>query len=428
MKESRIYFFPIKALLFFLIFTEILLFVGPRDYDIKSPFLLILYFIFINYVLYTGFVNGVFIQDRKVPKYRKISINSALLSIIILMGFVAILIRFISGLGASNLSVSNLINTLLYSVVNSGEAYSAKLESASVTSLTYIIMFLEPFSYMAKTIGVYYWKRVPFLFRIILLLQIILEVVLWLGLGTRKGLGDLMILLLFILIASHPDIFSKGKGGRKYTFVFIALLVLFLYYFVISNMSRSGLSSGEILEMKTGAVKPFYIEHVSPYLYIPFCQINGYLCQGYYALSCALDAFVHGKVCWSYGFGSNWFKINVMEHLVPNVSVLSSTYQAYLEKTYEISPLVNWHSIYVWLANDVTFPGTFFIVYYIGKWFGRVWVCAVNGINDYAIPMVGLFALMIFYFFANNQVLSFSFIAFWVLFLLYIFKEYKFRW
>jgi len=103
---------------------------------------------------------------------------------------------------------------------------------------------------------------------------------------------------------------------------------------------------------------------------------------------------------------------------------MPNTYLSLLEN-YGIDSHVNWHTIYVWLANDFTFIGVPIIIYLIGLMFARTWCDSVKGDNDTAIPLFTLFLVMVFYFFANNQVLSFSFMPFVVWWLLYRLSRIK---
>ena len=94
------------------------------------------------------------------------------------------------------------------------------------------------------------------------------------------------------------------------------------------------------------------------------------------------------------------------------------TYQARLEQ-FDWDPLVNWHSFYVWIANDVGIVGIFAVLFLMGFFFYQVAWDAIELESDIAIVLFCLFAIMFFYLPANNQILSYptTFMAFWVLFI-----------
>jgi hypothetical protein len=76
-----------------------------------------------------------------------------------------------------------------------------------------------------------------------------------------------------------------------------------------------------------------------------------------------------------------------------------------------------WSSIYPWIASDVSFPGTIAVVFLIGRLFALAWFDALSGRNPFAYGMLAQFAIMLFYFPANNQTSQFGegFTAFWAI-------------
>lgn len=98
-----------------------------------------------------------------------------------------------------------------------------------------------------------------------------------------------------------------------------------------------------------------------------------------------------------------------------------------LEEYYGIDMYINWHSAYLWIANDVTFIFVPLIVFIIGLYFGRVWKDALFGHNPWAYPVLGYMIVEVFYFFANNQVPSFSLESFLGCVLIYEYTRLKIR-
>jgi hypothetical protein len=170
------------------------------------------------------------------------------------------------------------------------------------------------------------------------------------------------------------------------------------------------------MEVDRYFIKESYRKLFPPSFNIVLAQLSSYLCQGYYALSLSLTEWLDGNVfCFSYGLGSNWFKINVAESIIPNLDIISKTYQGFLEVKYGIDPEASWHSLYLWLANDVTFIGVPIVVYALAYYCGYFWKSAVNQVRVVDAPITILLLMVFVYSFANNQVFSFSFIAFWAL-------------
>lgn len=424
---ERLKFFPIKILLGFLIFTEVLLFVGPINYEIEYPGILIVFLAIVNICLYKGYCHGV----RKYRSYNNdlcksgIDISLRTYNWFILLGLLSFAISY------SRFNLSEIPHLFITGLTDSVTVYKDKLETEGIANMWIFIVnqFLAPIKFGAICFGIYMWKRLPVMQRSILVVFIVLEVVYWICLGTRKGLLDIIIMILVPICIANPALILKKnvKMLRRLKVGGGILLALFVVYFILSNMSRYNVT--ELQDMDdVFNLKPFYIAHSPVWLNIAFANIEGYLCQGYFALSKALNSFIiDGYVPWSCFLGSNWFTINVFEYIDPSYDVLANTYMHLLDVKYGIDPAMKWHSLYVWLANDVTFVGVPVVIYLIGKWFGELWMESVFCRNIYAVPLCVVLAMIIIYAFANNQMLSFSFTTVCLYTVVYLLKKINFK-
>ena len=236
----------------------------------------------------------------------------------------------------------------------------------------------------------------------------------WLGIGTRKGLFDIIIIIAFVFLARHNDYVDDSKKRKRFFRVVLVSSILFVFYFVFSNLSRYGLTFNEISDFNIDkTIRPFYINYCPMWLLVSLANITGYLCQGYYALSVGLSIGIIPPTF----LGMSWFTMVIANKM--GLDPMPHTYLSLLER-YGIDSHVNWHTIYIWLANDFTFIGVPLVILIIGYAFANTWCECVEGKNAVAIPTFSLFLIMVFYFYANNQVLSFSFIPFVVWCLLYV--------
>lgn len=417
--KSKIKYFPIKLLVGFLIFTEFFFYLSPINYPPHAAIAVIIFFILCNFLLYQGYATGIR-QYRNSTKQATVHMQN--LHYIIIAALILKIPQFINGWNLNTLSPGVFIQHLRDAIVNPGDTYYERLQYSSTTIWTYIGMILSPLSLMGNVCAIYFWKHWSLKYKVLSMLLISLSILYWFGIGVRKGIIDILIMFAVLYIAANPDILQKGIKLRR-TYLFLSLVAFgFIYYFIYSNLSRYGLTTNEIeeIEISRFGIKDFYLEYTTPSIYLPLSQIASYLCQGYYALSLAInDILEHGLFCFTYGFGNNLFTINVMEHLVPEWDILGQTYQGYLKEVYNIDPLINWHSIYLWLANDFTILGVFPLMYIWGKLFATAWMDLLTHRTIYAAPIVVLCAQETFYFFANNQVFSFSFISFFILYFLY---------
>lgn len=414
-EDLKIVFFPIKILLGFLIFSEILYFLGPIDYGVKSNIYLFFFLIIVNYSLYRGFRRGAVKHLTRKSVQQFFSIRA--LHGILLFALAIYILKYV--LQMQIYSPSTFIQKVLFAVQNSGDVYNEKFDSDAPTIITYFFMLLSPITLLSQTLGIYYWKRLNTKYKLIVTIILFLEICSWLASGTRKGIFDVLVIALTMLILLEPKIVLDKKKIRKLCMYFVSGALLFIGYFVISNLSRYGISAGDFTDYDIGTIRPFYQDNFPFVLNLALSNITGYLCQGYRALSLALNDFINeGTICFTGGLGSSWFNINVTENLL-GIDPLPYTYQGYLAAHYGIDEFANWHTIYLWLANDFTFIGVPFVVYWLGYLFSCTWIDALYHTNKYAAPMTALCVLIIIYAFANNQVLSFNFVPFFVLIVLY---------
>lgn len=416
-RYSKIEILPIKVLLFFLMLSEVLYFIGPIDFRVHSNLLLFIYLCVLNYSLFCGYRSGLKrCMGAPAPKKRQFRNNT--ITLLIYAALIITLFRFFRSTHVS--SISHFISLLTFSFENSGTVYSAKLESAHTNLWTYIFMMLAPIVFLGQTLGVYHWKTIKLPPKICLVICFIVEMSYWIVNGTRKGMFDIILLVFGMVIAAHPNMLSDERNRRKIVWWIVLAIIMFIYFFVISNLSRHGYTASEYGEYDISSIKLFYQEHLPVWLNVSLVNICGYLCQGYRALSlCLNDFFTDGIFRFTFGGGSSWFNVNVIENLF-GYNIIPDTYQGYLYTQYGISPMVNWHTLYLWLANDLTFFGVPIAVYLLGYLFSVSWVDALNHSNKYAAPMSVLCIMIVAYAFANNQVLSFSFITFIYVFFMYL--------
>lgn len=410
MLDYKITYFPRKFALTFLVFSEILLLIGPYSYQIYNYVLLFVYLAILNIAFYYGYKRGV--QGYRPSKYE---MRSGTIDFLLIVGFL-LTIRRMSSMWAGRGMTVSLLN-LLYALQNSGSVYQESVEiKGSVLSILWLL--LEPIRWAAIPLGVANWKHLKSGIKIVVVATILTEIVAWLGIGTRKGLFDIIIIVFFLSIAKSTNLIITRFKRRKLIFLSTLVIFLFLGYFTISGASRRGYEANEIsLDLITRDIKPIYKDMPDWALY-SLCSVESYLCQGYYALSKGLEM---GFRPLTVG-GSGWFTIMLMKKI--GYDPEPDTYIAALEPL-GINRSINWHTMYLWLANDVSFVGVPFLIFIIGFLFARSWQDVVVGENQIAFPFFALMLLMVFYFYANNQVMSFSFVpfVFWLTF--YLFTQLK---
>lgn len=406
---NKIEYFPLKVSLIFLIFTEALFWIGPNHYNINNDLVLALYLALMNIALFVGYNRGV--KNNTPKEYR---FSRGIVKVILVLGLIA-MYRFMNNTWASHglqFSFSNLWS----GITNPGEAYLASQEELYHSSFLDIIV-LSFFRIISIPLGIYYWTQLNKVLKGVVLMTITLLLITYLGVGIRKGLLDLVIYTFFIILAKNTHLLTSPKSYKRVKIIFVSFIVLFLFYFVFSIASRYGYTLHEIQNLNGVSTRGFYNEHLPGWLVFALQSITGYLCQGYYALALALEIGIKDIVL----FSDNWVSAYYCQKLF-GYDPIDLTYMADLEAI-GIDRYINWHTMYLWLANQFTFIGVPFVVYYIGYFFAQSWNDMIKANNDYSVIVFSFFIIMVLYLYANNQVLSDSATSFWLWFILYILNK-----
>ena len=161
---------------------------------------------------------------------------------------------------------------------------------------------------------------------------------------------------------------------------------------------------------------PTYVESTSPLGHIrvndPYRNLDGdsfsaytflwlsyYLVQGYYGFSQALSMDFTSTL----GFGSSHFLTRQVEWATGH-DFYQYTYQ------YKIASIwgeAQWHSLYSYLANDFHFFGVAVWNFAMGFYLSKLWQSFLNENNIYSKILLPLFALMVVWIPANNQVFGY---------------------
>lgn len=401
---------PIIIFLSFLFFSEILFFIGPINYNINAEWKVGSYLLVNNIALLLGYTYG-----RRRYNYSKCSnsFSTRTLHYYIVLSLLIVPIRIHALWGINPFSFSSILDKIIIGIQDPGDVYSSKLELESGLSV-YLNILLSPIVYIAITRVIFEFRQLKRIWCLLGLMVVIWEFLIPLGQGVRKGILDLLLMMFFLIIASNPNLIQNKKNRRRLLVFSLVAVTAFIGYFLYSNMSRYDINDISVLLGENSIfsdIKAFY-DDFNPFVVAGLCSIEGYLCQGYYALSIALEL----PFTYTFGIGSSWFGLNLANRF--GVRLLPFTYVGQLEQ-YGIDPMINWHSIYTWLATDFTFLGVPIFIFFMGFFLSVTWQDVLHKRSVYAAPIFILFAIMTFYSFANNQVFSLSFIAFVVIFFLW---------
>lgn len=420
---------PLLIGLAFLVFTEVSYFLGPIMYNTKRPGLLVFYLFIVNVALYLGYRNKIHFYLRNPNVFSNKSFDGLnWVYICIIIAVLTIPIKIYVGWNLSSFSVGEAINKFLVGLSSPNEVYNAFLDSSSSSPLRYLQMALSPFVYMAIPCGVYRYKDLRPIFRLFVIVLIVIEIVYCIGLGIRKRMLDTILITFFPFVAARNN---RKQVSHKLLFILFGIIALagLIYYFIYSHLARIGVS--DVTFFMYGEIKPWYQIHFPEELYVPFADIQFYLTHAYENLSMALDyqfsSITSDNPVFTFGLGNNSFVLDTIMNSYLGIDLTPYTYQHILNEIYHKEIGLQWMTIYPWFANDVTFFGVPFVIYYMGKLYARFWIESVYHYNIFSIPLFCFVVITVFYSFANNQALSYSFIPIVVLTVLYGLSKRKHR-
>jgi hypothetical protein len=437
---------PIIFIELYLSFTVILYAFGPWDWRTNNPILTYIMLIVFQFALALGYMKTMKkrmsrkiskeIIDEKRKEYSVTIYSLKFIKVLLIINIFFIVLNVIRTLNMPTFSFGNLWNQLLMGLTDPASQYR---ESKIITTkfggsiLSYANVLLAPLLWLSFPLSLYRFKELSFIYKILALSSLLLEAARWVAIGTNKGFIDIILILLTVLminklspwIKNKRDIRINGKRGKAWIILAILVICIGIYSFsqtvgdrvqdnwadlsITLNNTKLNFNSGLML------ITPTSLEPTLIYM-------GSYLTQGYYALSLATS------LPWipMFGVGHSMFLI---ENISPIISsnLYEMTYQTRLS-IFGWNPLVNWHSFYVWFANDVSLFGVVFIMYFLGRLFAAIIYDATILGDNLAVAILCLLTILFVYIPANDQVFSYptTFMAFWVLTMIWSFKK-KYR-
>lgn len=396
---SGVCFIPLKSLLLPIIIFELylnfgllLFFFGPLDYQVRNPFLLPLYLIAAHLCLYFGYRKAI----RKQPKaYSGLMPVSFLIRLAIVSVFVVALFNYINIVG----SISGIPNAVLSGMKDLNRAYHDKFVINKLTGVlryTFLCIMVSP---LMMPLVVAYWTRLPTITRIIAVLVIIWDLGTWVAIGTTKGIADTFVLLPILVLFGYPHLIVKKisiKTKTLITAVAIAGIIIVIMFF----SAAKGTSRFEASQVAYDCILRYDLfDNLPSGIGAGSAMITSYMVQGYHGLDlCLTKPFV-----WALGGGHSPFFLGELLRDDQGNTAASLSYPARVEFTEQWGMMVNWHSVYPWIASDITFPGTLLFVYFVGYLYGLSWIDWLVKGNPLAFAVFYQLTVTLLYFPCNNS-------------------------
>jgi hypothetical protein len=411
-----IYFFKKKWLLPLIIFevylalTVFLFYFGPWPWPIKNPLVTFTYLFFSQIFICVGYL----LSWYQLSKYHKLGITPAIYGKKRLRYLRLALLVSLALLIPTSLSrTGDILPNIIEGLKNAGVVYNVNHERLqggnSFVFIEYVRMALSPLWLAVFPLTIVCWRSLTLGIKILCILVILFNLIMYVATGTNKGIADALITLpwfLYLAFSLNPLklSFSRGKLaliGIGLTFLFI----LFLQFFGEGQLLREG-GVGEFGVVNTGLTH-IYADKTHAFSSILgddqvliFESITRYLTSGYYALSATFN-IEHDS---TFGFGHSMFLARNMDALMNTTYFTWHSLPGVLEQQDSYSMFGLWHSIYPWLASDVGFFGALFIIGIFSYLLGLTWGLSLLTLAPQILCLLYLLLILFFYIPANNQI------------------------
>lgn len=413
----------LKVLLYFNIFTLVMYVITP--FSINSGYHIInVFYITLNILMMAiGFRQGRLKTNNLVPQ-SGVNVSTRIFNFVLFFYVCTFTIRYSYMLYLPPFDFNALINRISIGVA---DPYLGRSFIHGERTIPWTIFFLT--SIIDSVFFIYAlicWNQLKKFSKVIIVLLLVFECLFSLGTGTNFGVIMLVACVFLAILMQIPyETLSKRKILKICLFGFIALTFV-IYIFSYNMEGRSGgnfenLSGGDYLALGSSvSIKTNAFIEALPYrLQVLLLFIFSYLTQGYMFLENIYELDFH----WGGFFGNNpALQSLAQDFLFFNPEM--NSYQMQMEKL-GVDSYVNWHSCYLWLANDFTILFVPFVVYYIAK-FASAALHMFRTSRDLSSGIVFVvFANMLLFMFANNNYLSSVFYSFMFIFPYWYFRKYR---
>lgn len=402
----------------YLLLTLLLYAFGPFAWETKEPvFFYVMIFLYIT-AFALGYYLGISINKPVTrPKSNYLSKRILrILPLLMMVNIVFIILNIFRDYGYSSLDFVSLSSDLISGLSNLGDSYNAfqeKLTSLSGQNviggrlMTVANLVWDFVKYPIILLGLIYFQKLKLSGKILAVASCVLEVMFYVSIGTNIGVFRiaLAVVIIFLLVRRNTDADKSSEDAdkdkhRALMLVLVAVAII-LCFFVLTMVGRGGILNWDTPYYNVGGVglnrDSIFFAILPEGLYIPFISLCRYLTSGYYGLSLCMS------LPWipTFGLGSSYGIIKLLDDHGTNIN--HSTYQ-YRAQQYNWDENEQWHSMFSWLANDVSFVGVAFFMLLVGICFAKSFRDSIETNNPFAIMLVFYFTLMMFFAPCNNQI------------------------
>lgn len=467
------YLLPIRLSVIYLIFSVFIYIVCPFQWVTYKPVLFYTLLTLYIAALWFGYRLGLMsrINDKTSWQESYTELLIKIVSPLVVVNFILYVVNIFRDYGFATFDFIGLFKQMWVGIQNPGYGYQLRLHriatlhgadimgGTAVSLLNYLWAFVK---YPIILASMLYFKKLKPYAKVFAILYLAATVLFYMSIGTNI---DILGVFLFLELPAILSAFTHWKNktlNKKRVIQLIASLLagvlLIFSYFTWMMVSRGGINRyddpsynvggitidiGQNKPTEPSATEPTVPEETSPDVTVPdatvpvqkpssptqnknslvppivmkfWVSFSSYFTQGYYGMSQALT------LPWvpMYGVGNSMFLVDLITDHFTDID--QYTYQVRMEPMGWDSD-IQWHSMYSWLANDVSFYGVVIVMLLIGILFGAMFKDAITSGNPFAKMSIFYFMLMLIFIPCNNQLAQradtlFSFILLIILWIL----------
>lgn len=397
------YFLPWKLFIGYMIITVFINFFGPweySNYDWYAKLIVLMYilcFLFVYTIVYfiaivkTQTVRVQPITDGTFPQAKLLKISIIVASSVLC--FMSIY-RFSRTEVDFALSVAEIM----------AQAYtnSRSQEFIEIDLAAWVYNYSYFFVFCAMTLGIYRYKRLPLLYKILLVGVFVSSVAnSILFVGAQKSIGDIIIILGSAYMIWFARYIYKIKVWQKLS-IFSIIIGIVLYFAVVysARFTLWGVSNITIKGIASFDPGHWMVNYLPEELSIGVGLFLFYLSHGYYGLALCLKL----PFVWTMGLGSSFVIRDLAGRYFGTESLVANmTYPERMEAVDGWGAYSQWHTIFPWLASDFTFVGAFVVLAIVTYIYAVSWKEAILQENWISIIMISFLNILFIYVPANNQ-------------------------
>ncbi|MCI8995577.1 MAG: oligosaccharide repeat unit polymerase [Lachnospiraceae bacterium] len=417
---------PLKIFSIYWTFTLILYAFGPFNWVTYKPIL----FWTLNILYIVAFLGG-WRFSRKVSigghkKWDDRDDNDLIkkLNVMIYINLFYEIINLFRIFLFSEFDIVGLIARVISGIKDMGSSYDSfqesigTLEGANILGGTFITIFnyiWEMWAFSAILLSILYFTKLKFHHKVIALCTIMLEVISYVARGTNIGVFRIVFAILIFYYIKYLKLQSKKENEKKkrsrwkLIVIFLVGVIFTVVLFDKIMKSRGGIAYWQTDWYNVGGIHinkdSIFFKIIPSQFHQLLVSLARYLCSGYYGMSLSL------RVPWEpmFGIGHSMVLQNLLKNFIPDIS--KNSYQIRIE-SFGWDSYINWHSMYCWFANDLSYFGVIFVMLLFGYIFNKSLHDAIELNNPYAKLIVFYMFLIGIFVPCNNQLAQSTFVLF----------------